>query len=210
MNEPVPVNNFEMIPEYKPSHDVLGDVTLRVQQTLIALQAYQEKLDEVGDVLPGLQIDGYWLKDIPVWWGGMKSPQFLAEGVKRSVTFTLLSALNAQLYMLDDFMLVIAKKYYALPPIGDDDKWFSEEIFTLTTGIDLVKLPHSDAIADVRRMCNNFRKMKKTASLTIPEYFEFYQKFLIYLTEIAVKVSEKVHKDKNPVVGSGNGGNDGE
>ena len=208
MDDPQAINNYEMIPEYKPSYDVLGDVALRVQQTLIALQVYQEKMDEVKQVLPGLQIDGYWLKDIPVWWGGMKSPQFLADSTKRSVTFVLLSALNCQLYMLDDFLLTVAKKHYSLPPIGEDDKWFSEEIFTLTTGIDLNKLPHSDAVGDVRRICGNMRKMKKSASITIPEYFEFYQKLCIYLSEIAVKVSEKVHKDKNPAIGSG--GKDGD
>lgn len=189
-------NNDDIIPEYKAVGDALNDTALRVQQTLIAIQVYQESLRGVGKELPGLQIDGYSLKDLPVWWGQGKSPQTLEDNAKRSVTFTLLSALNLHVYLLDSFLVEIARTYYNVPIDKEESGWMTPEVFQMATGIDLSQLLNADAIEDARRIAGQLRKFKRSLSISIPDYFELYAKICVYITEIAVKVSEKVQKDK--------------
>jgi hypothetical protein len=190
MNEPM-----EMIPEYTAVGEVLNDIALRVQQTLIALQVYQEQMDKTGAVLPGLHISGYNLKEIPLLWGNGRDPKFISEVLKKSVTFTLLSALDFQLYALDSFIASIGKTYYGLHMEGEIE-WVTPEIFLLASGIDLNKLENSDAVNDVRRFCGQLRQMKRSLSLSIHDYFELYKKMCLYATEIAHKVGDKVANDK--------------
>lgn len=191
----LPQPQFDIIPEMKSAQEALHDTALRVQQSLIALEVYENQLNEVHTKFPGLHIDGYELKDIPLYWSGVKDPSDLAEKSKRSVTFTLLSALNFHLYLLDAFMFTIAKKYYNLTS-DDDESWVTPEVFQLVTGIELNKLPNNESIEELRRICKNLRSFKKTMSLSIADYFELYQKICSYVSILSWKVSETLSERK--------------
>jgi len=184
-----------MIEEYKVAGDALNDVALRVQQILIGMQVYKDKLEEAGAALPDLHISGYDLNEIPVMWGSGKTPEYLAANIKKSITFTLLNALNCHLYLLDGFLVRIAKRYFNLT-VEDNGEWVTPEVFHLATGIDLTKLIHWDAIEDMTRYANGVRNMKKTLSINVSDYFELHSKIMIFLTELSITVSEKMNEKK--------------
>jgi hypothetical protein len=169
---------------------LLNDIALRVQQTLIALDVYQKQLESVGNSLPGLQVTGYGMDELPVWWGTPKNPESMKEFSKRSTSFILLSALNMHLYLIDDYMLMLARKYYDLEIDLKDSGWFTPEVFQLTTGLDLDKLPFSETIEELRKTCKKLRNVKKTYSITAMEYFDIYTKICEYVRAL----SSEAHK----------------
>lgn len=187
-------DQIEIIPELRNVNDALIDIIFRVQQTLIGLQVYHDKLSEVQSLLPGLQIEGYNLTQLPLGWGVGKTPESLKINLERSVTFCLLNALNLNLYLIDSLMFTLAKKYYNLQA-HEDDTWVTSEVFELLTGIKLNELQYNDSVVELRRICGQIRQLKKTHSITINEFFELYQRLSSWVGELSRKVSEKVHKD---------------
>lgn len=187
---------FEMIPEFKEVGEVMNDVALRTQQTLIALQIYQDKLTRLNIDLPGLQIDGYELTEIPLSWNLSKDPEKLLSNLRRSVTFSILGALDFQLYLLDGYMVQLAKHYYGIP-VQDGELWMTEEIFQLAAGFDLGKIEHYVAIIELRRVCNQLRRCQQTSTITIPEYFELYQNIWLFVCALSAKVSYDAAEKKN-------------
>jgi hypothetical protein len=195
-------SEIPLIPEFIATSGAMNDIALRTQQILIALQLYENTLINIDSMLPGLRIEGYDLKEIPIFWNSnVKNPDELAANIKKSTTLVLLSALNLHIYLLDLYMIEILKKHYN---IHEDIKTImTPEIFMETTKIDLTKLPNSDNIDDVRRVISGLRDMKKTHSITVPEYFEYYQNLIRYMHSIANIVSEKIFND-NKVKGNEN------
>lgn len=183
------------IPEVDVAQSAMNDVALRVQQIVIGLDVYKRQLSKMEESLPGMLVQGYETPELPLHWGVTKSPEMVGESLKRSITFTLLNAMNMHLYLIDDYLKILTTKYYGYNP--EDSSWFTPEIFGLQSGVDLTKVKNFQEVDDMRQTIKRFREFKITRSTTTTEYFDLYPKLIGFIHDIGNSVAKhQMEKEK--------------
>lgn len=190
MNQPQSQTGMPYLPELINAQEMMNDIALRVQQIIIGMDVYDNQLQKVHEALPGFLSQGVETKELPFFWSTQKDAKTLQENLKRSITFTLLNSLNMHIYNVDGFMKAVLIKYYGYNP--EDTSWFTPDIFSAITEIDMTKVKNFQTLKDLREMMEKFRSCQMTRSISTNEYFNIYGEMNIFLNELSLFIIEHV------------------
>lgn len=194
--------NIKTIPEFEATESALVDVIIRVQQCLIALDCYRDKLEIIKKEMPSLLTLGVSTRDMDMNWSPVKTPEQLFDVQRKSTQFILLSGVNMLSFILDNYMKMLVKNYWKfIPPPDiegrDDETWFTPDAFEMITGIKLHTVGYNDIVDDIRRISASIKTMYKARTITVADFFDYAHKITNHMALLGNFAYKKALEDTN-------------